>query len=140
MYRQFNPAVIDNMEINKLIAYLLKDGPFTKEDGVILNPANLKFKSRADVNRALSAWLDTFIPIIMAAGTSKNPDANIQCCVFGIDPTNRIIWLSDSGIFGSKNINNSLQPNNQNFPASFESEEQRFLNKVNKWITHSVSL
>ncbi len=125
--RTFNSNfTLENLDSNKLIAYLLKDGPFT-QGGNAINPKNLKFKSYGTKNSALTNWPATFIPIIMAGGDNTK-------CVFGIDPTNRVIWLSDSGIFGSKT---SSHANYSNFASP---DAQKFLNNFIAWMTYATSI
>ncbi|MCD8260504.1 MAG: hypothetical protein LUD15_02595 [Bacteroides sp.] len=103
---------------NKLVQYLLY-GPFGEVENVTLC-------GRYGTNNALSSWPDTFIPIIMAG---NNPEH----CVFGIDPTNRLIWLSDPSLFGSSTASYI------NYANFLEDNNKKFLNNLIGWITKVIN-
>jgi hypothetical protein len=81
-----------NANTNALTDYLFRSGPFT--DGTTDISSQIRLRTN-DVGSHLTAWPNTFIPLIMRAdsGTGANQ------CVVGIDPVNRIVFIG-GGYFG----------------------------------------
>ncbi|MCD7977595.1 MAG: hypothetical protein LUG51_10725 [Tannerellaceae bacterium] len=123
--RYFNSDL--DPEVNKLVAYMLKDGPFAQNNGHI-NPEEIQLQSKNATSRGLEKWPNTFIPLIMVNKGNK------KYCVFGIDPTNRLIILTDPGIFGCRP--NSNFPNSTNFDSE---ANQKFMNNFIAWMTRAAS-
>lgn len=129
--RYFHPDVE-----GKLIDYLLKDGPFT--GGQEIDRSQILLKSRGATNRGLVKWNEnTFVPIIMLDKTDSKGNT-ISYCVFGIDPTNRFVWSSDPGIFGSAR-STSANVNYDNFDGYLHPENVKFLNNFIAWLTEALS-
>lgn len=110
-----------------LINYFLEEGPFSNSGR--LNPGDIWMYGKESINAGLSKWPDTFIPVIMV-----NNSRGVAYCVFGIDPTNRMIWMSDPAIFGNSS---SLFANYLNFQAN-RPENMVFLNNFIAWMSNAA--
>ncbi|MCD8044725.1 MAG: hypothetical protein LUH10_16955 [Tannerellaceae bacterium] len=107
-----------------LIDYLLETGPFTDTR---IDPDKILLQGYNATNAGLTQWNDTFIPIIMAVKSNK------EYCVFGIDPVERLIIMTDPSIFGSQN----RTYNKNNFIES-KPENIAFLNNFIAWMTNAA--
>lgn len=102
-----------------LFDYLFRNGPFTDGTNDIREGVSLRVRD-TDLGQAID-WPDTFIPIIM------NPN-NSGACLFGIDPTLRIIYFGDTDMFRSDYDNfNGTRPANE-----------LFLNNLIAWMTYAT--
>lgn len=113
-----------------LIDYLLETGPFTTER---IDRGNIKLYSHLAYNIGLSAWPETFIPLIMVDVKST------PYCVFGIDPANRLIWIGDPGIFGSDGKSTASSYSNYKNYLSDKQDNIKFLNNFISWMTMAVT-
>lgn len=114
----------------KLMQFLLKDGPFTKNGEI---PADgLGTMAHDGVNVYITSWPDTFIPIMM------DPRENYKDrCIFGIDPTNRIIFCGDAEIFGNREGGSAeIGYNYVHGPSAVNN--MKFLNNVIAWMTYAA--
>lgn len=108
--------------------FLLKDGPAA--NGEIIDASQIAFKTYDGVNAALTAWPATFIPIVM-------DPRNDQKCLFGIDPTQRIIFLGDCEIFGNNEQPSATTGFNYVNPP-YAANNMKFLNNFIAWMTYAA--
>ncbi len=79
---------------NKVYDYIFRSGEFT--GGFEIDPAAVSLRSANATNQSISAWPDTFIPLIYSTRYSAR-------CILGIDPVNRIIFCGDMDMFSNTN-------------------------------------
>ncbi len=120
--RTFNPD--QNILNNKLIKYLLEDGPFTA-GGTPLTPDDIYIVGRDAANNFVSSYPSTFVPILV------HP-TNPGLVILGIDPVNRLVVCGDVDIFSS-GAGTSV-----NWVGTRGENNQKFMNNFIAWIANAV--
>lgn len=115
--RVFNsdPAILNN----KLIKYLLEEGPFTKGE-TPLTPNDIHFVGRDGVNNCVDRYPSEFVPILL------DPRNNSRC-IFGIDPVRRLIICGDVDLYSSGGSASA------NYNGPYSVAHYKFLNNVIAW-------
>lgn len=116
--RSVNPNT--KVRNTQLWKYLFEEGPFGP-----VNPSNLRLRSADATYGHISKWPTTMIPILFVKYGST------MRCVFGIDPTNRVIWIGDAELFSTRG------GACVNYPG-ISGDNERFLNNVLAYMLNVV--
>ncbi len=106
-------GIPQSVKDTKLWEYLM-NGPF----GTV-NPNNVSLKPSDGNIAVVTKWPSTFIPLMYVPGSTTQ-------VIFGIDPTNQVVWVGDSEMF--HNYNNNY--------ASTNVDNIRFLKNVLAYCVH----
>ncbi|MCD8043318.1 MAG: hypothetical protein LUH10_09665 [Tannerellaceae bacterium] len=106
---------------NSLMNYLLT--------GISANQVSLQGAIQTSAGLPPAAYPSTFVPVIMST-------SDYYYCVFGIDPVNRLIIMTDPGVFGAA-------PRFTNYPSykNFQytgTTNYKFLDNLTAWIMRAT--
>lgn len=84
-----------------------------------VNPANVSLHPGDGDNSTINAWPDTFIPLIY-------DPLNASQVVVGIDPSNKMVYIGDTELFGYFHSNY----------ADVNSDNMKFMRNLISWMVH----